>query len=77
MAGNITVKEDIDKLLDVNMSENEKKSLKKKSSQVSCYLSVAQKISLELEVVYFKNNDTEDAKKRNTINKYLIFLNNL
>jgi hypothetical protein len=74
MAGNITVKEDIDKLLDVNMSENEKKSLKKKSSQVSCYLSVAQKISLELEVVYFKNNDTEDAKKRNTINKNISYI---
>jgi hypothetical protein len=74
MAGNITVKEDINKLLDGDMRENEKESLKKKSSQVSCYLSVAQKISLELEVVYFKNDDTEDAKKRNSINRNISYI---
>lgn len=43
-------------------------------NQVSCYLSVAQKTSLEFEVVYYKNIETKEGKDRNTINKNISYI---
>ena len=41
---------------------------------VSCYISAAQKISLEFDVIYYKNLTTEEGKARNTINKNISFI---
>ena len=47
---------------------------KEKTNQVSFYISVAQKISLDFDVIYYKNLNTEEGKKRNTINKNISFI---
>lgn len=41
---------------------------------VSCYITPAQKISLEFDVIYYKNLTTEEGKARNTINKNISFI---
>ena len=47
---------------------------KEKTNQVSFYISVAQKISLDFDVIYYKNLNTEEGNKRNTINKNISFI---
>jgi hypothetical protein len=44
------------------------------TNQVSFYISIAQKISLEFEVIYYKNLEGEEGKHRNTINKNILFI---